>query len=80
MKLDFVTVFESGPSSGTNDTELPKRRIVTPFPRDWSPHLDSREPGKQIPLLYWIWRFIAILTNVRFWSLSREAQSLPTPL
>ena len=49
MKLDFVSVFESGPSSGINDSELPKRRILTPFPRDWSPHLDSREHGKQIP-------------------------------
>jgi hypothetical protein len=51
MKLDFVAVFDSAPSSGINDSGLPKRRILTPFPRDGSPHLDSREPGKQIPLL-----------------------------
>ena len=51
MKLDFVTVFESGQSSGINDSELPKRRILTPFPRDLSPHPDSREPRKKFPLL-----------------------------
>jgi len=51
MKLDFVTVTESGPSSGINDSELLKRRMLTPFPRAWSPHLDSRETGKQISLL-----------------------------
>jgi len=34
MKLDFVTVFEGGPSSGINDSELPKRRMLTQFPRD----------------------------------------------
>jgi hypothetical protein len=75
VKVGFVIVFERGAYS-----ELPKRRLLTPFPRDWSPHLDSREPGRQIPLLLYIWRFIAIVTKARVWSPSWDAQSLSTPL